>query len=117
MVALSEIVDEVITSYLNGPGIDNKVRQTDANGNLYYSTDHLGSTVALTNDSGEMVEGIGYDSFGESTGSSLTRYTYTGPEFDSDTSFTTTAPAGITEVWIASGNIFVVRTKPQINTD
>jgi RHS repeat-associated protein len=32
-----------------------------------------------------MVEGIGYDSFGNSTGSLLTRYTYTGREFDSDT--------------------------------
>jgi hypothetical protein len=78
-------VDQVITSYLNGPGIDNKVRQTGANGNLYYVADHLGSTIALTNDSGEMVEGIGYDSFGNSTGSSLTPYTYTGREFDSDT--------------------------------
>jgi RHS repeat-associated protein len=76
---------QVITSYLNGPGIDNKIRQTDANGNLYYVADHLGSTIALTNDSGEMVEGIGYDSFGNSTGSSLTRYTYTGREFDPDT--------------------------------
>jgi len=32
-----------------------------------------------------MVEGISYDSFGNSTASSLTRYTYTGREFDSDT--------------------------------
>jgi RHS repeat-associated protein len=77
--------DEVITSYLNGPGIDNKIRQTDVNGDLYYTTDHLGSTIALTNDSGTMVEGISYDSFGNSTSSSLTRYTYTGREFEADT--------------------------------
>jgi RHS repeat-associated protein len=32
-----------------------------------------------------VVEEIGYDSFGNSTGSSITRYTYTGREFDSDT--------------------------------
>lgn len=76
----------VALEYLNGPGIDNKIRQTDsANEDLYYTTDHLGSTIALTNDLGEMVEGIGYDSFGNSTGSSLTRYTYTGREFDADT--------------------------------
>lgn len=76
---------QVITSYLNGPGVDNKIRQTDANGNLYYSKDHLGSTNALTNDSGQVVESIGYDSFGNSTGSGYTRYTYTGREFDADT--------------------------------
>jgi len=76
----------VVTSYINGPGIDNKIRRTDdANGNLYYLTDHLGSTIALTDDGGNVVEGIGYDSFGNSTGSELTRYTYTGREFDSDT--------------------------------
>ncbi len=76
----------VVTSYLNGPGVDNKIRQTDdENGNLYYTTDHLGSTTALVDDSGTMVQGIGYDSFGNSTETSYTRYTYTGREFDADT--------------------------------
>ena len=77
--------NRVIISYINGPGIDNKVRQTDGNGNLYYLTDQLGSTNELTDDGGNVVEGIGYDSFGNSTGTSLTRYTYTGREFDSVT--------------------------------
>lgn len=76
----------VVRSYLNGPGIDNKIRQTDdTNGNLYYVTDHQGSTLALTDLRGNVVEGIGYDSFGNSTGSALTRYTYTSREFDTDT--------------------------------
>jgi RHS repeat-associated protein len=75
----------VVASYLNGPGIDNKIRQTDANGNLYFTSDHLGSTRALTNDSGIVVEQLDYDSFGNSAGSSYTRYTYTGREYDADT--------------------------------
>jgi len=69
----------------NGPGIDDKIRQTDANRNLYYVSDHLGSTTALTDQNGSVIEQQTYDSFGNSTGSSLTRYTYTGREFDSDT--------------------------------
>jgi RHS repeat-associated protein len=78
----------VRVSYLNGPGIDNKIRQSDANGNLYFSTDHLGSTRALTDDSGSVVEQIDYDSFGNRNGggSGRTRYTYTGREYDAATS-------------------------------
>ena len=71
--------------YLNGPGIDNKLRQTTpAAGALYFTTDHLGSTRALTNAAGVAIANITYDSFGNSSGSALTRYTYTGREFDSD---------------------------------
>jgi RHS repeat-associated protein len=72
----------VATDYLNGPGIDNKIRQTNAaNGSLYYTGDHLGSTQALTDASGNVVEQIAYDSFGNG-GSALTRYGYTGREHD-----------------------------------
>ncbi|HBB89100.1 MAG TPA: hypothetical protein DC047_15955 [Blastocatellia bacterium] len=70
---------------MNGPGIDNKLRQTKGQTNYYFTSDHLGSTRALTNDDGEVVEEIAYDSFGNSTGSSITRYTYTSREYDSDT--------------------------------
>jgi len=52
---------------------------------LYFTTDHLGSTRAFTNASGNVTSNLSYDSFGNSTGSSLTRSTYTGREFDSDT--------------------------------
>ena len=77
--------DQVLTSYLNGPGIDNKIRQTDANGNLYFTHDHLGSTTALTDNNGDVVEQITYDAFGNSSGGAYTRYTYTGREYDTDT--------------------------------
>lgn len=85
-VVLDQSTGGGTVTYLNGPGIDNKVRQTSSStGVSYYLTDHLGSTVALTNSSGNVVEQLTYDSFGNSTASSLTRYTYTGREFDADT--------------------------------
>jgi RHS repeat-associated protein len=76
----------VATTYLSDLGIDNKLRQTSSTAGVsYYLTDHLGSTAGLTDISGNMVELIAYDSFGNSTGSELTRYTYTGRELDLDT--------------------------------
>ncbi len=82
--------DGSTVDYLNGPGIDNKLRLTDsrlaATGPLYFLQDQLGSTTALTNSQGVAVSQINYDSFGNpSAGANLTRYTYTGREFDSDT--------------------------------
>lgn len=81
--------DGSTVDYLNGPGIDNKLRLTDsrlaATGPLYFVQDQLGSTTALTNSNGGVVAQIKYDAFGNSTGSSLTRYDYTGRERDPDT--------------------------------
>ncbi|HSS18625.1 MAG TPA: RHS repeat-associated core domain-containing protein [Pyrinomonadaceae bacterium] len=76
----------VATKYLNNPGIDNHLRQTSATtGTAYYLTDHLGSTAALTDNNAGLLEQLNYDSFGNSNGSSRTRYTYTGRERDPDT--------------------------------
>jgi RHS repeat-associated protein len=80
--------DGSTVDYVNGPGIDNKLRLTDSrqSGPLYFLQDHLGSTTAFTNSSGASVSQMAYDSFGNPTaGASLTRYAYTGREFDSDT--------------------------------
>ncbi len=75
--------------YLNGPGIDNKIRQTSnvrkKSTALYFETDHLGSTSALTNDRGHVVDELTYDAFGNGSGSKETRYDYTGRERDSVT--------------------------------
>jgi RHS repeat-associated protein len=71
--------------YLNGPGIDNKLRQTTAAASLYFIQDHLGSTRALTDTTGNIIEQQEYDSFGNSSGSAFTRYGYTGRERDPDT--------------------------------
>lgn len=76
----------VTTSYLNGPGVDNHLRQTNTTtGVSYFLTDHLGSSAALTNSTGAIVETLNYDSFGNNSGSTRTRYTYTGRERDPDT--------------------------------
>lgn len=81
--------DGSTVDYLNGPGIDNKLRLTDSRlaaiGPLYFLQDHLSSTSKLTNSAGGVVEQDNYDSFGNSGGSPLTRYTYTGRERDPDT--------------------------------
>ena len=85
-VVLDRNADSSTIDYLNGPGIDNHLRQTSgATGALYFLRDHLGSTQGLTNSSGSVVEWQRYTAFGESTGSSLTRYGFTGREVDGAT--------------------------------
>jgi len=55
----------VATTYLNGPGIDDHLRQMSATTVVsYYLTDHLGTTAGLTDSSGNVVEQLAYDSFG-----------------------------------------------------
>jgi RHS repeat-associated protein len=72
--------------YLNGTGVDEKLRQiSSGGGNLYSLRDHLGSTVALTDSIGSVLEREQYEAFGASAGSALTRYGYTGRELDSAT--------------------------------
>lgn len=72
--------------YLNGPGVDNKLRQTNASVSSYLLSDHLGSTRAQTDASGNVSSTDTYDSFGSVTSaSSPTRYSYTGRESDADT--------------------------------
>ena len=75
-----------ITKYQNGPGIDNKLRQTNASATTYFVADHLGSTNGLTNSSGALTASNAYDSFGNPTNSTFPgRYQFTGREFDSTT--------------------------------
>lgn len=70
--------------YLNGPGIDNKIRQKGSSNNttFYFSSDNLRSTAALTDARGKLVERLSYDSYGNSAGSIRTRYGFTGRERD-----------------------------------
>jgi len=77
----------VITEYLNGPGIDNKIRQKGASSKAtyYFTQDHLGSISALTSTKGQVVEQQTYDTYGNSAGSANTRYGFTGRERDSVT--------------------------------
>jgi RHS repeat-associated protein len=68
--------------YLNGIGIDDKLRQSSSAGSYYFLKDQVGSTTALTNDGGSIVAQTQYEAFGNSAGTSLTRYDYTGRERD-----------------------------------
>jgi RHS repeat-associated protein len=76
--------DGTTIEYLNGPGIDNKIRQKGSSTatTYYFSQDHLGSTTALTGTTGKLVERITYDGYGNSASSTRTRYGYTGRERD-----------------------------------
>ena len=90
-----------VTVYQNGLGIDDKLRSKNGTTVRYFLTDHLGSTVALTNSSGAITSSTTYDSFGnaipkQAAGSAAsgagnaapniaTSYRYTGREYDSDT--------------------------------
>ena len=82
-VAQDKTSTGTITEYLNGPGIDNKIRQKTGTTLYYFAQDHLGSTTALTDSKGALLERQTYDAYGNSTGSTRTRYGYTGRERDS----------------------------------
>lgn len=68
--------------YLNGLGIDQKLRQANTNDNLYFLSDHLGSTNAFANSLGNLVERAQSEAFGNGTFSLLSRYGFTGREQD-----------------------------------
>jgi RHS repeat-associated protein len=76
----------VLTKYINGQGIDNKLRvQTGSNVN-YFLADHLGSTNGLTDASGNLTASTNYDSFGNASNANFpTRYQFTGREHDNFT--------------------------------
>jgi len=75
---------QVVTSYLNEPGLDKKIRQN--NGRLsYFHADQVGSIIALTDNDGNLTSLAGYDSFGHQVGRPISRYSFTGRELDTDT--------------------------------
>lgn len=79
--------DGSTVDYINGLGVDNKLRLTDSRlaGPLHFLQDHLGSTTALTNAVGAVVTRVTYDAFGNSVGATFSRYDFTGRERDQDT--------------------------------
>ncbi|MFN0138455.1 MAG: RHS repeat-associated core domain-containing protein [Pyrinomonadaceae bacterium] len=71
------------TKYLNGEGIDNKLRATTGSTTSYFLADHLGSTNGLANSSGVLTASNSYDSFGNPTNTNFSsRYQFTGRESD-----------------------------------
>jgi RHS repeat-associated protein len=84
-VLLDDDRESAITKYLNGLGIDNKLRQANGTNVQYFLTDNLGSTNALTDASGAIQSQTNYDAFGNQTGVIGTRYGFTGRERDEQT--------------------------------
>jgi len=80
---LYEDNDGVVTKYLNGIGMDNKLRMQSGTIIDYLLSDHLGSTTALVDGTGNLVASNSYDSFGNSSNASFpTRYQFSGRESD-----------------------------------
>jgi RHS repeat-associated protein len=76
--------------YLHGPAVDQVLAQDNAAGSVqWYLTDHLGTVRDLVDNSGVVVNHIGYDSFGnvvsQTSATVDSRYKFTGREFDADT--------------------------------
>ena len=75
-----------LTKYLNGRGIDNKLRQVTGSNVNYFLTDHQLSTYGLTNSTGSLSSAQTFDSYGNISNTSFpSRYQYTGREYDSFT--------------------------------
>ena len=55
---------DLIQKYVNGPSIDEIIVMIDGSGSVYYHQDGLGSTVGLTDASGDVVESYQCDAFG-----------------------------------------------------
>ncbi|TAF58198.1 MAG: DUF4114 domain-containing protein [Oscillatoriales cyanobacterium] len=76
--------------YLHGAGIDQVLAQESAQGNVtWHLTDHLGTVRDLVNNSGQVVNHLTYDSFGQVVAQTNfavdSRYLFTGREFDEET--------------------------------
>ncbi|MEI6033171.1 MAG: RHS repeat-associated core domain-containing protein, partial [Verrucomicrobiae bacterium] len=81
--------------YVHGAAVDEILTKITTTGAVYYHADGLGNTVALTNETGQLVESTTYDAFGAATirsasGSVLpassvaNRFLFTGREWLSD---------------------------------
>jgi RHS repeat-associated protein len=77
-------VNSAITTYQNGPGIDNKLKFVNSStGAKYYMQDHLGSTIGTANASGIRRDANTYDSFGNPSDTTYRwRHQFTGRERD-----------------------------------
>ena len=77
----------LLRKFIYGPGIDEPICIIVSGvGSYYYHYDGLGSVIALTNSSGNMVESYSYDVFGEpnTTSSVGNPYMFTGRRYEPD---------------------------------
>jgi RHS repeat-associated protein len=83
----ADIIRDANAEYVQGPGIDNVLdrKDTATGNNEYYLKDHLGSTIALTDQSGNITTQYAYSPFGQvaKIGANSNNYfEYTGREND-----------------------------------
>ncbi|MBE9178151.1 EndoU domain-containing protein [Oculatella sp. LEGE 06141] len=80
--------DTLLTSYIYGNDLISQTQydsQTYVDSTTYYHVDALGSTTALTNESGSAVKSYLYDAFGKTiseTGATENKYLFAGEQFD-----------------------------------
>lgn len=82
-----EVQGSTTRNLLNGLSIDERYARDDVGGRTYFSTDALGSTIALTDTTGAIVQQYVYEPYGQvvlsNPSSALTNpYQYTGREND-----------------------------------
>ena len=83
-VVLDSRSDGTVTGYLNGPVLDEKLKQAQDGGNpMYFLQSQILSPAALLDSNGNILEQDQYEAFGKNAASSLTRYQFTGRELDS----------------------------------
>jgi RHS repeat-associated protein len=81
-----EIINGVSTKYIFAGNL--RIAKVTASGTNYFHKDHLGSSSAMTDSSGAVVETTNYAPFGEQrehTGAVVTNYKFTDQELDSET--------------------------------
>lgn len=61
---VEEVTDGVTTSYLYGNNIDEALQMKKGDDAYYYHANHLGSTMGLSIDNGNLIEKVDYDIFG-----------------------------------------------------
>ncbi|UJB18557.1 MULTISPECIES: RHS repeat-associated core domain-containing protein [Lysobacter] len=83
--AVQESQGTTVNPILTGLGVDQRFARNEASGRTYFLTDHLGSTRALTDANGAVVQRYDYTAYGEVTQSASgfsNPYRYTGREQD-----------------------------------
>ncbi|MFK3646900.1 RHS repeat-associated core domain-containing protein [Lysobacter enzymogenes] len=83
--AVQESRGTQVSGLLTGLGMDERFARTDVSGRSYFLTDAVGSTKALTNAAGEVIQNYNYTPYGqtEATQPGLSNpYQYTGRERD-----------------------------------
>lgn len=89
---IQEINDkgQVVASYVYGLRIDQPISMTQNGKTYYYLYDHLGSVIALTDETGKVVVEYEYDTWGNITkddGDIPNHFRFTGREWDEESGF------------------------------